>query len=299
MQEKILKIRDLIETHLPLANFDCAAVGLIDFKNKNFETLEFVQNEFFDVESLYFDIASMTKPLTLGVSYLVDEKKFSDDMKLLLHHQSGLPRWGRLDKESWRQQIASYKIQKSETVYSDFGALRLQLEIEKAFNDSLYNITSPFWDQEVKHWSEVEGEICAFTGRRNRHIIHGEVHDDNAFVIGEKIGHAGLFATISGVCKSLLNLDEKLNLLARVGIDHNGRYILGWDSVENVESTLAGSNASKNTFGHLGFTGTQMWIDPVKKLGHVFLTNEVNKFWYDRALLNKLRREIGSILFHD
>lgn len=281
----------------PQANFDCVSVGLIDFESKEFETCTFVCEERFDVHDLYFDLASMTKPLTFGVAFLENEAKFNDEMKLLLHHQAGLPFWGRLDAKTWREQILSYKIQKSQTVYSDFGALRLQLEIEKVCGQKLYDISSKYWDSRVLHWSDLKNEVCALTGRRNRHIISGEVHDDNAFVIKEKVAHAGLFGTIDGVCQTLIDLNNKLNLLARNGIDHQGRYINGWDSVENIDLTLAGANASKNTFGHLGFTGTSMWIDPEKKLGHVMLTNEVNKYWYDRVLLNKLRRDIGTICF--
>ncbi|EQC44814.1 serine hydrolase [Bacteriovorax sp. Seq25_V] len=290
--QKLEELKSYIEKILPQAHFDSVSVGIIDFKANSYETLSlgFEGN-------LYFDIASMTKPFTFGVACLEIEDQLTAEMKLLLVHRSGLPRWGRLDKKTWREQVLSYKISESETNYSDFGALRLQLEIEKVTGKHLYDISSKYWAEEVKHWLDLEGEHCAFTGRRNRHVIHGEVHDDNAFVIAEKVSHAGIFATIDGVCKSLLNINSKLELLKRVGIDHQGRYIKGFDSVENIETTLAGQNASKNTFGHLGFTGTSMWIDPEKQLGCVLLTNEVNGFWYDRSLLNDLRRKVGIVAF--
>lgn len=282
---------------MPYANFDCLSVGLIDFDSKNFEVSNFVMDEIFDVEDLYFDLASMTKPLTFGVAYLELENKFTDEMNLLIHHKAGLPFWGRLDAKTWKEQISSYQIKESQTVYSDFGALRLQLEIEKVSGKPLYDISSKYWDKKMKHWSDLTTEVCAFTGRRNRATIHAQVHDDNAFMIKEKVSHAGLFATIDGVCQTLININEKLDLITRVGIDHAGRYIKGWDSVEDLSKTLAGANVSKNTFGHLGFTGTSMWIDPEKKLGCVILSNEVNKYWYDREVLNKVRRDIGTICF--
>ncbi len=290
---KIEDIKSYIESILPQAHFDSVSVGIVDFKSSTYETISLGFEG-----KLFFDIASMTKPFTFGVACLEIESQLTDEMKLLLHHNSGLPRWGRLDKKSWREQILSYQISKSETMYSDFGALRLQLEIEKLTGKHLYDISSKYWDnEEVKHWLDLEGERCAFTGRRNRHVIHGEVHDDNAFVLAEKVSHAGLFATIDGVCRTLLSLNSKLDLLKRVGIDHVGRYVKGFDSVENIESTLAGQHSSKNTFGHLGFTGTSMWMDPEKELGCILLTNEVNGVWYDRQVLNNVRRKVGTISF--
>jgi CubicO group peptidase (beta-lactamase class C family) len=51
------------------------------------------------------------------------------------------------------------------------------------------------------------------------------------------------------------------------------------------------------TFGHLGFTGTSIWIDPQKKKGHVILTNATKKYYYDRQGLNDLRRQIGEAIW--
>ncbi|EQC51069.1 serine hydrolase [Bacteriovorax sp. DB6_IX] len=291
----ISKIEEYCLKNISNHNFNCIAVGVIDFESKEFETIQITSEDHYEDVELYFDLASMTKPLTFGVAYLAHPEIFDQNMHLLLTHRSGLPRWGRLSKSSWKEQILSYEISESETVYSDFGALRLQLEIEKKTGTPLYDISSTFWDKKVKHWTDLELEVSPITGRRNRKLISGEVHDDNAYIIGEKISHAGLFASIEGVCKTLLNLDNQLDLLKTIGVDHEGRYCFGWDTVEDPEKTLAGAGASKNTFGHLGFTGTSMWIDPEAKKGHVILTNETQGYWYDRLKLNKLRREIGSL----
>lgn len=291
----ITKIEEYCLREIQNQNFDCLAVGVIDFDKKTFETIQITEDEIYDDTELFFDLASMTKPLTFGVAYLARPEIFDKDMHLLLTHRSGLPKWGRLSHDGWKEQILAYDISESDTVYSDFGALRLQMEIEKKSNEHLYDISSKFWDTKVKHWQDLELEISPFTGRRNRKLVSGEVHDDNAFVIREKVSHAGLFSSIEGVCKTLLKMDEELNLLKTIGVDHGGRYCFGWDTAEDPDKTLAGAGSSKNTFGHLGFTGTSMWIDPDKKLGHVILTNETNKFWYDRKKLNKFRREIGTL----
>lgn len=291
------EILDYCQKEIKNQHFDCLAVGVIDFKKSGYDAIQLTENNFFNDVDLYFDLASLTKPLSLGVAYLSNESKFSQEMLLLLDHRSGLPSWGRLSRDSWQDQVLSYSIKESGTSYSDFGALRLQLEIEKATGKSLYEVSSPFWDEEVKHWTELGLEFSPFTGTRNKKIISGIVHDDNAFVIGSKLGHAGLFGTIQGLCETLIKINNELNLVERIGKDHNHRFHLGWDTVENLENTLAGKGCSKNTFGHLGFTGTSIWIDPEKNVGHIILTNETVKYWYDRKELNRFRREIGQRIF--
>jgi CubicO group peptidase (beta-lactamase class C family) len=72
------------------------------------------------------------------------------------------------------------------------------------------------------------------------------------------------------------------------------RFVNGWDRAQDLENTLAGTGCSEHTFGHLGFTGTSIWIDPVKKLGHVILSNATKLYWYDKQDLNNFRRLIGQ-----
>jgi CubicO group peptidase (beta-lactamase class C family) len=75
---------------------------------------------------------------------------------------------------------------------------------------------------------------------------------------------------------------------------HNHRFAYGWDRVENPGNTLAGAGCGPSTFGHLGFTGTSIWIDPEKGLGHVILSNATKYHWYDKVGLNDIRRAIGE-----
>jgi CubicO group peptidase (beta-lactamase class C family) len=72
------------------------------------------------------------------------------------------------------------------------------------------------------------------------------------------------------------------------------RFNGGWDRVENIENTFAGLGCSKETFGHLGFTGTSIWIDTNKKLGHVILANATKHYWFDKFEFNKLRKNIAQ-----
>lgn len=275
-------------------NFNCLAFACIDFKNKTYESYSIYENPFLNKHKVFYDLASLTKPLTLGFAFMKKPEIFNEEMKLLLNHRGGLNAWGRLSHKTWRDQISAYKIEESETVYSDFGALRLQLEIDK--HENLYDLVSPMWDSEIIHWLDIENEICAPTGRRNRQLIEGEVHDDNAFVICEKVSHAGLFGTIDGVCRTLLKADAEFSLLDKTKRTSDHRFINGWDSVSDPQTSLAGKYSTTNTFGHLGFTGTSIWIEPSSSKGVVILSNEVITHWYDRENLNNLRRNIANVI---
>lgn len=284
-----------IQANFGSYNFNCLSFATIDFEKKDYQSYSFFDNPFLKNQKVFFDLASLTKPLTLGFSYLNKPELFSDEMKLLLNHRAGLKAWGRLSHDSWREQVSSYNLKESDTIYSDFGALRLQLEIEK--KEGLYELVSPMWDNEIIHWLDIEDEVCAPTGRRQGQIIDGEVHDDNAFVIGEKVSHAGLFGTIDGVCRTLLMANEDYSLINKTKRESDHRFINGWDSVSDPSKSLAGIHSTSNTFGHLGFTGTSIWIEPSLNKGVVILSNEVVSYWYDRGKLSQIRKSIANELF--
>lgn len=289
-------IKDIVDKSLLTSNFDTIEVATLDFNTNKFVSYFNTRNPAYK-QGFYFDLASLTKPLTLAHCYLKVPKLFDKQMKLLLNHRAGLPPWGRLSRSSWRDQILSYQIKESQTLYSDFSALRLQLEIEKSIGSSLYEVISDGLDQDVIHWLDVSNDHCISTGQRNRAKIYGEVHDDNAFVIGEKISHAGLFGSAAGLSSTLLNLNNKYDLLEKMNTKNDHRFMNGFDTVEDPSTSLASEKASRQTFGHLGFTGTSFYIEPASKKGVIILTNETLGFWYNRTHLNNLRREIHRNFF--
>jgi len=280
-------------------HFDCIAVGVIDFDTSSFESFEFKEGEGFLESESFFDLASLTKPMTLASSWLLNPEIFSEEMIWLLNHRASLPAWGLLDSESWRKQILAYPISFAEAdLYSDFSALRTMLEIEKKTGKPLYETCSKAWDKELCHWTDLKEPILSPpTGTRNGHTIRGEVHDPNAWVIKDKISHAGLFGTVSGVCKTILNLEKQTKMRERIKKEfenHNPsrRFIMGWDRVLNPGDSIAGNNASELTFGHLGFTGTSIWMDLKTSKGVVILSNGTKNYWYDKKGLNAIRRQI-------
>jgi beta-glucosidase-like glycosyl hydrolase/CubicO group peptidase (beta-lactamase class C family) len=120
-----------------------------------------------------------------------------------------------------------------------------------------------------------------------KRLMQGEVHDENAWALGGVSGHAGLFSTAGDTAmfaQMILNggIYAHYRLLARATIQEftareaigDAARTLGWDVVTQPSSS--GHFFSPNSFGHTGFTGTSLWIDPERGLFVVLLTNRVN-----------------------
>jgi CubicO group peptidase (beta-lactamase class C family) len=132
-------------------------------------------------------------------------------------------------------------------------------------------------------------------------IIQGEVNDENASVIGGVAGHAGLFACAPDVARfaecmlrggsPILN-PATVDLFTRRETTPAGTSrALGWDTPSQPSSS--GRHFSPRSFGHLGFTGTSLWIDPERRLSVTLLTNRT---WPDRG--SKAIRQIRPLV-HD
>lgn len=143
-------------------------------------------------------------------------------------------------------------------------------------------------------------------------VIKGEVHDENALVMGGSAGHAGLFSTAEDVfllCQSII-LSLKNNqgfwpremmkqFVLKQNLPGGSTWALGWDTPSLIGST-SGNLFSPNSIGHTGFTGTSIWIDLPSELTVIFLTNRIHpsraneKIRTFRPLLHNTIREIMS-----
>jgi beta-N-acetylhexosaminidase len=222
----------------------------------------------------------------------------------LMTHSSGLPAF----QEYWRtskgksdtlRMIFAEPLEYepgTKVVYSDLGIILMaeiiygltgkpldQLANEYVFQplgmkDSMYNPPKKLWPAIAP--TEVD--------ERWRHrLIQGEVHDENAYAIGGVSGHAGVFSTspdLAAFCQMLLNggVYAHHRILKRATIAEftapqplakNAR-TLGW--VVPTEGSSSGRYFSAHSYGHTGFTGTTIWIDPDRQLFVVVLTNRVN-----------------------
>lgn len=291
----------IVRSLLPQEEFDGLGVGVIDFEKMTYEAFEAEKSAgeliFRGEPRIYFDLASLTKPLTNSLSYFLKPDVFDEKMLLCLSHRGGLPAWGLLPKKGWEEIIRSYPIKEGPTLYSDFSALRVMLELEtKGYNQK--DMCKKIWDQETIYWLDLPPWYPTlqngFVGGKPN---FREVHDPNARNLRTFCSHAGLFSTVDGLCRTLLNYEKETKMLDLVKADlktHHHRFSFGWDRVEDPAQTLAGLGAGKFTFGHLGFTGQSIWIDPERRLGHVILSNATKYAWYNKQGLNDIRRAIGE-----
>lgn len=300
----IKKLRELGLSLLREQHFDSLAVGIIDFKKNAFESFEISATNIISPRPyLYFDLASLTKPLTNSAVWLKHPEIFDEKMMLLLNHRGGLPSGGYLSKEDWEDFLWSYEIDLSPTLYSDYSSLRCMLEIEKKSHKKLKELCTFYFDPMMLYWLDLpEDSFSPEYGIRNKKIICGEVHDNNCFNLRRFVSHAGLFATVDGLCRSLLNLNDQLEMNKKMATlfknySKDDRFIAGFDRVIDQEKTLAGSGASLQTFGHLGFTGTSFWIDLEKERGAVILTNATQTYWHERSGLQNLRKKLGEAIW--
>lgn len=272
-----------------------------------------------------FDLASVTKVLATATlcAMLVDDGKLNLDAPVadilgrttidrcvtprsLLSHCSGYPAHVHLYKrlisrEEVVRAVCEMDLEytpETRSVYSDMGFILLGAVIEHLEKRPLNEV---FRDRIREPLRLHETVFCPGPSNRERivptendlnwrgRLVHGEVHDENAAVMGGVAPHAGLFSTVRNVSRFVrlwLNegrLDGKRYLPAnvvrlfrsRAALVEGSTWGLGWDTVSASGST-SGQHFSPTSYGSLGFTGTSIWIDPERQIGVVLLTNRVH-----------------------
>ena len=133
--------------------------------------------------------------------------------------------------------------------------------------------------------------------------IWGEVHDGNAYFMGGVAGHAGLFSTAEEVFKLAQQFLPNYTTLLKpetcelfrtnytVGMNEHRSFAF---QLASTPDSTAGTAMSPQSFGHNGFTGTSLWIDPVKERIFVLLTNRTHNHGLPFVNINSVRRR-----FHD
>jgi CubicO group peptidase (beta-lactamase class C family) len=221
----------------------------------------------------------------------------------LLTHSSGLPNWRPLFKEAASPEAARALAVATELdtlpgvrmSYSDLGAIILGVLVERVSGEPLDQYTArhvfgPLGMRSTQYRppASVLGRVAPteWDSWRQRKI-RGEVHDENAFALGGVSGHAGLFSTGHDVTRFLrmyLNggtLDgarvvsaETIRRFTTVQDSLLSNRALGWETPNGTNS--AGRLMRRPAFGHTGFTGTSIWVDPTRDVFIVLLTNRVN-----------------------
>ena len=224
-------------------------------------------------------------------------------VRQLLMHRAGLPPFRKLWEICPTPEAALDTVYETPlvarpgdtTIYSDFSMIILGKVVEKISGRPLNEFVErelyrPLGMTSTGFLPPIgERQLIApteFDSTWRRRLVQGTVHDENAAFFGGVSGHAGLFSTAS-------DLAVFMDMLMNGGTYGGVRYLsdsivhmftgrqdtvadraLGWD-LKSPEGSSAGDLFSPASFGHTGFTGTSIWVDPARKLCVIFLTNRV------------------------
>lgn len=256
-------------------------------------------------------------PLCKHLPALATPDKKNITLRHCLTHTSGLPPFKnyyktRKGREAYLKAIAAEPLQYrtgTKWVYSDLGFILLGLVVEAAAGKPLNEFAQEhiFGPLKMTHTGYLPvaldgplppaGKLAREFAATERcpwrmRLIIGQVHDENAFAIGGVSGHAGLFSTapdLGRFCQMLLNKGElegvqilspeAVALMCRAQVPAvSNNQCIGWRLRTSASSTLG--FLGPRSFGHTGFTGTTLWLDPDGGTAAVLLTNAVHP---DRA----------------
>ena len=253
-------------------------------------------------------------PVNLFIPSFAGGEKEKVTIRDLLTHTSGLPAWKPLYKEcktrdDFLRELCQMELEyhpEEKVVYSCLGFILLTFILEKITGENLASFSSReifkpldmkdtfFNPPESLRDRIVATERCSW---RNRVLI-GEVHDENAYGMGGVSGNAGLFSTAHDVAvyaQMMLNegkyggvrvlSSSSVRLMTRNCTSKlNEPRGLGW-LLKSEKASSAGDLFSSASFGHTGFPGTCLWIDPEKELIAILFTNRIHPTRENEAIL--------------
>jgi serine-type D-Ala-D-Ala carboxypeptidase len=227
-----------------------------------------------------------------------DARRGEVTLRMLLAHSSGLPAYEKLylrartRDELLRAAFATNLVTDPGTraKYSDIGFIILGVVLERLADEALDTFCQRdvFGPLGMSHTTfnpakSLRERIAPTADDRTfRHrVIQGEVQDENAGVLGGVAGHAGLFSIAEDIARfahamlngghPILRPDTVELFTRRQTVPEGTSRALGWDTPS--APSQSGKYFSARSFGHLGYTGTSLWIDPERQLSVTLLTN--------------------------
>ena len=214
-------------------------------------------------------------------------------------------------------------------IYSDLGFITLGILLERLTGHQLadlakHEIFEPlklqqtFFNPEVALQTGIaacetgnayEADMCKQMGHEpyvnsRQRLIWGEVHDGNAYFLGGAAGHAGLFSTAAeaftiaqqflGETTVLLTPQTCRMFSENMTPGLEEARSIGWQLAATKDST-GGADLPPDSFGHNGFTGTSLWIDPHEQRVFILLTNRTHGRALPFANINAIRREFHTL----
>jgi serine-type D-Ala-D-Ala carboxypeptidase len=213
-----------------------------------------------------------------------------------LYSDLGFILLGLIVERSSRQSMSDYFL---DHIVRPLGGPRIGFILpdrRRAFSDSVDDETGAVAPTEADPW--------------RGHLLCGEVHDQNAAALGGEAGHAGLFGTVDAVLaitgewlhayhgrKAILNQGIVREFIRRQKQKEEiSSWALGWDTPSMPSS--AGRYFGARSFGHLGYTGTSIWIDPERELEVVLLSNRVHPSSRNEAI-REFRPAIHDLVYQE
>ncbi|MDP2316087.1 MAG: serine hydrolase domain-containing protein [Pseudomonadota bacterium] len=238
-----------------------------------------------------YDLASLTKPLCTAELAMtaVDADALSLNgghpllpagvtIAHLLQHAAGYPAWRALWGEGSRADVVRSAIATPRPhppgavhTYSDLGFLALGAALEAAGGARL----DALWEGPLR-WGDPRAEPTFCEERAAS--VQGTVHDRNASAMDGVAPHAGLFGSAREVATVAARWTTGEVPMSYVAFMRRGpgTHVLGWDTPNPDGTSSAGPRPPRGAFGHLGFTGTALWMVPAKGIVAVLLTNRVH-----------------------
>ena len=246
-------------------------------------------------------VLALEDPVSGHIAEWRSDDRADVTLRDLLAHCSGLPVWRPFFRElkgrhAYEAAIAPEPLDyapRTQSVYSDLDFIllgfivdgRVPLAERFALMLSQMEIVEEIQFAPPSLWRAriAPTEHDPWRGR----LLVGEVHDENAAALGGIAGHAGLFGTAAAVgsyARHLLQvLDGRAGVFRRATLEEfvtkradipGSSRALGWDTM--LPTSSCGTLMSARAFGHTGFTGTSLWIDPEKDVYVTLLTNRVH-----------------------
>jgi serine-type D-Ala-D-Ala carboxypeptidase len=248
-----------------------------------------------------------------------DARRRDVTFRMLLAHASGLPAYEKLFlRAHTRNELLHAAFGTSlksdpgtHAEYSDIGFIILGVALERMAEESLDSfcqreifgplaMSNTTFNPPLEMQSKTPPTADEREGFRKK-VIQGEVYDQNAFVLGGVAAHAGLFSTAEDIARfahamlnggaTMLRPETVALFTHRQSAPAGTSRALGWDTPS--APSQSGKCFGPRSFGHLGYTGTSLWIDPDRDLSITLLTNRT---WPDCS--NQAIKQVRPA-FHD